>query len=169
VGRKPAERLQTLATACEKPAGAVGLRLERREPGVHRLGLETLSFESEPDRSVAVAPPRERLRPRHGDTLVVDEPHPLQRLERLGPRPGGSAPAGQTGLEVPAGHVPIAKRSRRHAECVRTAQLTPERAGGLAIERAPHPQVRAHDRVCGNGAPRCAVEIDLNAPARPLP
>jgi hypothetical protein len=63
----------------------------------------------------------------------------------------------------------VPERPRGNTERVRPAQLASERARRLAVERAPDPEAGAHHRVGGNGAPRGAVEVNLDAPARPLP
>jgi hypothetical protein len=169
VGGEPAQRLHALAPSLEEATRPLPLRLECREADVHRLRLEPLALERQPDRRIAVPPPGERLRPRHRHPLVVDEADPLERLERLGPRPAGGAPIGEAGLEPLPRQVPMAERPRGDAERMRPAELASERARGLTVECAADPELGAHDRVGGNGAPRRPVEMDLDAPARPLP
>lgn len=121
MGREPAARPQAVASALEKASDPLPLRLERPEAGLHGLGLEPLAFEGEPDRCVAIAPARERLRPRHGHPVVVDEADQFERLERRGSRAAGSAAVGQPGLELPARQIPVAKRTRGDAERMRPA------------------------------------------------
>ena len=136
---------------------------------MHGFGLEPLTFEGEPDRGVAVAPVCECPRPGRCHAVVVDEAGPLERLERLGPCARCRTAAGQAGVEPLSGQVSVAESARGDTERVRPAQLTPECARGLPVERPPDPKVRPHDRVRGNEAPGRAVELDLDAPARPLP
>lgn len=169
VGCEPAERLHASAPPLENAPGPLALRLERRETGVHRLGLEPLAFERVPNRSVAVAPPGKRLRTRYRHPFVVDEARPLERLERCRPSTPGSAAVRQPRFEPLPRQVPVTERPGGHAERVRAPQLTSERACRLAVECTPDAQAGAHDRVGGNGAPERAVEVDLDAPPRPLP
>jgi hypothetical protein len=63
----------------------------------------------------------------------------------------------------------VAQRADGDAEGPCPSELTAERPCRLAIERPADDVVRPDDGVCGNEPPRSAVEIDLDAAARPLP
>jgi hypothetical protein len=64
--------------------------------------------------------------------------------------------------------VPRPERTERAPECVGPAKLAAERPRRLAVERPADDEARADHGVDGHQPPRGAVELNLDAPARPL-
>src|SRR5581483_12049602 len=94
---------------------------------------------------------------------VVEDPAPLERLERLLPRGRGDAP----GKRLPR-EVAVPERADGDAERLRPPQLARERPRGLAVERTAHEEAGADDRVGRERPPRNAVELDVDPIARTL-
>src|SRR5581483_4978534 len=167
-GGEPTELLRRPARAGEEAARALGLRLEPREGVLDLLG-EPLLLEEGPDRGVAVAASGERRRTAGGDPAVVHEAGPLERLEGVGTGAARRPPVGKPRLEPRAREVTVAEGPSGRCERVGPAKLAGERPRRGAVQRASGSEAGPNDGIRRDNAPRRAVELDLDPPARPLP
>src|SRR5262249_56336705 len=100
---------------------------------------------------------------------VARGPRGLARLEGVLGSPGGCAAPVEPLLEPAPRLVAVLQRAERDVERIGAPELTPEGAGGLTIEGTPDGEPAPHDGIRGNEPPRNPVEVDLDAPPRPLP
>ncbi len=168
--REPAERLRAAAPAREpflRPF-ALGSGVPRAPASTSSAARPSCSRVCLTAASPKPRPARARARPaatRASSTRPTRSSAARASARASSPAPRASEPL----LETAAGEIAVPKRTNGNAERLGAAELAGEGPGGLPVERAPDGEARAHDRVGGNDPPRHAVELDLDAAARPFP
>src|SRR5581483_11825303 len=157
----------------ERPGACVGLqeracprrlRLERSEGACDRLSGEAFRLEPGPDRGVPEPSPGEPGRAAACHAAVVEEAGPLERVERIGRSRASREPLGEALPRM----VAVPQRPDGDLQRLRATELPREGTRGLAVERPSYGETAPDDGVRGREPPRGAVELDLDAPPRPL-
>ena len=143
----------------------------RLQPGDRSLGsrrADALPLEIRPDRGVAVAPAGERLGAAGREPAVVEDPGPLEGLDRLRAGGGGYRAAGEPLVEGLRGEVSEAECTAGCPERLAPPQGPREVTCGRPVELPAEDHARSHHGVHRQRPPGRFVELDLDAAALQL-